>query len=391
MRLTPDLASQIIGRAKTILDREILVADPRGVIVSDGPNIGHISVDAVRAAQEGRTIRGAIEDNLIAWCPFVYEQQTLGSIGIVEREGQVTPEAISLMQGLTEVISNQYFLMEHVQPSEMMRSRFFQQFLNATSGNHDEIFREADILQLNLRSPQAMILVEIEDFEKTVAAVKPDLSHEESDMVIHEAGSKISEVIRQAFRNHPGNIVCYLSKNVFAVSKGIGGESLTIRNTTRFLHEKATYIHEAIKTIMPDQAVTVGVGQYYPELGGLRKSYQEARLSLSVGSKVWGPGAVYHIKQVGMFITLANVAQERKAELAHQILYPLLRDEQLYKTVQTFLQAGLNLTEAAEKLHIHRNTLIYRLDKTKKLIGLDPRVFDDALQIKLGLMFYQET
>ena len=137
--------------------------------------------------------------------------------------------------------------------------------------------------------------------------------------------------------------------------------------------------------------VTLGVGQYYPDLGGLRKSFQEAKLALSVGSKVWESGRTYHIKQVGMYVTLANVAQEHKAELAHQILHPLLQDEQLYKTVQTFLTAGLNLTEAAEKLHVHRNTLIYRLDKTKKMIGLDPRVFDDALQIKLGLMFYQEA
>jgi carbohydrate diacid regulator len=139
-----------------------------------------------------------------------------------------------------------------------------------------------------------------------------------------------------------------------------------------------------------DQPVTIGIGQYYPDLGGLRKSYQDAKLALEVGAKVWGTGRVYHIKQVGMFITLAGTSQDRKAELAHQILSPLLRDEQLFKTVQTFLACGLNLTDAAEKLHIHRNTLIYRLDKTKKLINLDPRHFDDALQIKLGLMFYQE-
>ncbi len=136
---------------------------------------------------------------------------------------------------------------------------------------------------------------------------------------------------------------------------------------------------------------TIGVGQYYPDLRGVRKSYQDAKLALDVGAKVWGLGRVYHIKRVGMFITLANTSQDRKAELAHQILSPLLRDEQLFKTVQAFLASGLNLTEAAEKLHIHRNTLIYRLDKTKKLINLDPRHFDDALQIKLGLMFYQET
>ena len=110
---------------------------------------------------------------------------------------------------------------------------------------------------------------------------------------------------------------------------------------------------------------------YYPDLRGLRKSYQDAKLALDVGSKVWGLGHIYHIKRVGMFITLAGTTQERKAELAHQILSPLLRDEQLFKTVQTFLTSGLNLTDAAEKLHIHRNTLAYRLRRIEEIAGLD--------------------
>ena len=50
----------------------------------------------------------------------------------------------------------------------------------------------------------------------------------------------------------------------------------------------------------------------------------------------------------------------------------------------------MNLTEAAKKLHLHRNTLIYRLNKVKNLIGLNPTSFHDALQIKLGLMVHSE-
>src|SRR5207244_2548370 len=167
----------------------------------------------------------------------------------------------------------------------------------------------------------------------------------------------------------------------FILLKGIVGDSPTTLNTIRFMMEKAEFALSLLQQMDLGHTITLGIGQYYPDLGGLRKSYQDAKLALEVGSKVWGHGRVYHIKHVGMFITLANTTQERKAELAHQILSPLLRDEQLFKTVQAFLASGLNLTEAAEKLHIHRNTLIYRLDKTKKLISLDPRHFDDALQI----------
>jgi carbohydrate diacid regulator len=390
MKLTPEVATEITSRAQLVLNRRIIVTDVRGVEVASGRN-GQVIVDALRACQEGRVVRAGLDDTAIAWCPFVYENETIGSFGVPEEDAQVTPEAISLLQGLAEVIAHQHFLREYIQPSEKMQARFLQQALTSTNVDSSEIYRQADILQMNLRIPQAIMLIEIEDFEQSTLTGRTDLTLDERENRINQRALKIIEHIKAGFQNNSENIIGYFGHNRFVLSKGIGGEGLTTRNTARFLQEKATYVHEILQKFLPKSTITLGVGQYYPDLGGLRKSYQEARLSLIVGSRVWGPGRVYHIKQVGMFVTLANVAQEHKAELAHQILYPLLKDEQLYKTVHTFLSSGLNLTEAAEKLHVHRNTLIYRLDKTKKVIGLDPRVFDDALQIKLGLMFYQEA
>ncbi len=389
MKLSPDIAAEITGRAKLVLARKILVTDVRGAEVI-AERAGQVIVDALRACQEGRVVRAQFDGLPMAWCPFVYENETIGAFGIPEEEAQVTPEAISLLQGLAEVITHQHFLMEYVQPSEKMQANFFKQALSSNNLDTNEIYRQADILQMNLRVPQAVILIELDGFERHTFN-QAGLSLDEKDARINQLSLSVIQRIKDAFNNNSENIVCYFGANRFILSKGIGGEGLTTRNTTRFLNEKSKYIHDILLADLKEFPITIGIGQFYPELGGLRKSYQEAKLALSVGAKVWGLGKSYHIKQVGMFVTLANVAQEHKAELAHQILYPLLKDEQLYKTVQTFLTCGLNLTEAAEKLHVHRNTLIYRLDKTKKVIGLDPRVFDDALQIKLGLMFYQEA
>lgn len=390
MRLTPQVATEITARARLVLKREVLVADDRGIILMGEPE-GRIAVDALRACQEGRITRATFHDQAVVWCPFVYENVTVGAFGVLEEEVQVTPEALGLLQGLAEVITHQHFLLTHIQPTEKMRATFIRQVLASNNLDAAETYRQADILQMNLRQPQAIILIQIEDLEEDVVRSEVELSLEEKENRIANHCNNIRGIILEAFHNHSGNLSSYIGNNQFVLSKGIGGDGLTTRNTTRFLMEKAAYIHGTLTKALPKRVVSLGIGQYYPDLGGLRKSFQEAKLSLNVGTKVWGYGKVYHIKQVGMYITLANVAQERKAELAHQILHPLLRDEQLFKTVQTFLTAGLNLTEAAEKLHVHRNTLIYRLDKTKKLIGLDPRVFDDALQIKLGLMFYQEV
>lgn len=388
MQITRELAAEIQTKAKAILDREIIVASASGLVVA-GAEDGEFIADAMKAAQDGQQVNGSVGVNRVSWCPFVYEGRTMGVFGIRTENEPIAPETSSLLTGLAEVIVHQHYLLDRMQSTETVRSNFIKELLTAQQIDHDDVYRQADILQLNLRSPQAVILARVEGFENNLHASISQFSDEEQRLELSRQTEKIAEAIRSGFMNYQDNIVSYLGDDTFALLKGIGGASPNTVNTIRFLIDKGGYVHEMLSGLAGKLPVTVGIGQYYPDLGGLRKSFQDATLALNVGSKVWGTGKVYHIKQVGMFTSLANISTDRKAELAHQILHPLLRDQQLYKTVRTFLQCGLNLTEAAAKLHIHRNTLIYRLDKTKKLVGLDPRHFDDALQIKLGLMFYQ--
>ncbi len=389
MQINTQLAKQIIGKAHSILDRQIMIADMSGQILAGGSEDERFSAEALRSSQTGKQVTEEIHGTTIKWCPFVYEGQTVGVFGIVLDSGPITPEAIMLLQGLAEVIVYQHTLLDRLQSTEVMRAEFVKTMLTAPTVEANDIYRQADILQLNLRLPQAVIVFKVHSLEQRIRQEYSGLSPEEQRLELANVVDRITSGVREGFNGSNENLVAYLGDDLFVLIKGIGGDGQTTLNTIRFLTEKGQHVMDTLAAMELGHELTVGIGQYYPDLGGLRKSYQDAKLALEVGAKVWGRGRTYHIKQVGMFITLANTTQDRKAELAQQILHPLLRDEQLYKTVQAFLVSGLNLTDAAEKLHIHRNTLIYRLDKTKKLIALDPRHFDDALQIKLGLMFYQ--
>ncbi len=389
MQLNAALAKQIADKSGQVLKRDILIADLAGQLLAGATWRGFIP-EALGVAQTGQAATADFQDHQTKWWPFVYEGQTIAVFGLAIDANPITQEAITLLQGLAEVIVYQHFLLDKIQSAERVRAEFIRHALTASSVDVDDIYRQSDILQLNLRAPQTALLIHVEGLEAKVHRQHATLSTEEQQLQLNDVTERISSHIREGYKNFPDNLVAYLGNDIFVLLKGIGGESLTTLNTIRFITEKAKYTLEILQKLNLGHTITIGVGQYYPNLRGLRKSYQDAKLALEVGTKVWGAGRIYHIKSVGMFITLASTSQERKAELAYQILSPLLRDEQLFKTIQAFLAAGLNLTDAAEKLHIHRNTLIYRLDKTKKLINLDPRHFDDALQIKLGLMFYQD-
>jgi len=390
MQISQELAEQIRDKAQLVLQRKVLVADLDGQILV-GSTGATFSTEAMEASRTGQLVIASHTDSSIHWSPFVYERQAIGVLGVLTSNDQITGDVISLLQGLAEVIVHQNLLIDRISSDTVVKADFLKTLLTTQAINPDEARQQADILGLNLRSSQAVILFEIRGFEQTNLLGLSDLSREEQRLKVLQVVEAIDKLVGSSFENYQDNILAYAEHNNFILLKGIGGDSLNTLNTIRFMKEKADYLQKTLSTLYSKEQITIGVGQYYPDLGGLRKSYQDAQLALSVGLKVWGPGRIYHIKDVGMYITLANVGSERKAELAHQILNPLLRDSQLFGTVQAFLDNDLNLTDAASKLHIHRNTLIYRLDKTKKLINLDPRHFDDALQIKLGLMFNQNA
>ena len=392
MLLNHALAKQIVDKAHSILKRDIALSDLSGQILAANNDVHRVFVsEALNVAQTGRPSTAEYQGQQTKWWPFVYESNTIAVFGLPLETGPITQEAMTLLEGLAEVIVYQHFLLDKIQSAERVRADFIKLALTARDVDVDDIYRQADILQLGIRSPQAIIIAHLDGLETATREKYANLSSEEQGLELDHETERISSHIRTGFKSTATDPVAYIGGDRFVILKGISGDSLTTLNTIRFMSEKGDLALALLQNLQLSYTITIGIGQYYPDLRGLRKSYQDAKLALEVGSKVWGFGHTYHIKRVGMFITLANTSQDRKAELAHQLLSPLLRDEQLFKTVQTFLLSGLNLTEAAERLHIHRNTLIYRLDKTKKLINLDPRHFDDALQIKLGLMFYQEV
>ena len=64
----------------------------------------------------------------------------------------------------------------------------------------------------------------------------------------------------------------------------------------------------------------------------------------------------------------------------------MLEDEEAMSTISKFFENNLNISETARQLYVHRNTLVYRLERIEKSVGLDIRKFDDALTFKIALM-----
>lgn len=135
--------------------------------------------------------------------------------------------------------------------------------------------------------------------------------------------------------------------------------------------------------------VHIGIGMPADTLKDTAKSYREASLALTVGAIFENDTYVMRYDQLG----LGRLIYQLPPTLCHMFLdevfpkgaYEALDSETLL-TIQKFFENNLNGSETSRQLFVHRNTLVYRLDKVQKITGLDLRSFDDAVLFKLASM-----
>jgi carbohydrate diacid regulator len=108
-------------------------------------------------------------------------------------------------------------------------------------------------------------------------------------------------------------------------------------------------------------------------------------MALSLGRSVQGEEHVHSIEELAVAVFVGAADHRAKVDLARQLLAPLEDEPHLAQTLELFFQQDASASTAASRLSIHRNTLSYRLDRITALTGLDPRRFDDAVQLRLAL------
>jgi len=139
----------------------------------------------------------------------------------------------------------------------------------------------------------------------------------------------------------------------------------------------------------PDNDVHIAYGTIVNEIKEVSRSYKEARMALDVG-KIF-----FEEKNIIAYSTLGI------GRLIYQLPIPLCKmfireifdgkspdefDQETLMTINKFFENNLNVSETSRQLYIHRNTLVYRLDKLQKTTGLDLRIFEDAITFRIALM-----
>ncbi len=158
------------------------------------------------------------------------------------------------------------------------------------------------------------------------------------------------------------------------------------------INETDIALVKEIKTDMSGEFYThcvIGIGTPVTGIKDLARSFKEAQVALEVGKVFDTERTIISYDNLG----IARLVYQLPTTLCDMFLKEVFKkgsieslDQETLFTIQRFFENNLNVSETSRKLFVHRNTLVYRLEKIKKLTGLDLREFEDAIVFKVALM-----
>ncbi len=241
------------------------------------------------------------------------------------------------------------------------RNNFFQNLLLDNMLLID-VYNRARKLKIEVSVPRVIILVETKNSQDNTA----------------------QELLASMYGQHSGDYVTAVDENSVILIKNLS------RGQT---YEDVNKIATTIVDMMNTEAmlnVRVSYGTIVDEIKDLSKSFKEAKMALDVGRIFYAEKRVNAYNTLGIGRLIYQLPESLCRIFIDEIFggkeVPDDLDEETLNTINKFFENNLNVSETSRQLFVHRNTLVYRIEKLQKSSGLDVRNFDDALTFKIALM-----
>ena len=200
-----------------------------------------------------------------------------------------------------------------------------------------------------------------------------------------EKDNTAAEFLKGMFSAQSGDFITAIDE-----SNGILIKSLEASDGEKQIKQTAQTIVDMMSTEAM-MNVRVAYGTVVHELKDVSKSYKEAMMALDVGKIFYVEKKVISYSSLG----IGRLIYQLPANLCKIFIDEIFGDndpgdfdEEIVSTVNKFFENNLNVSETSRQLFVHRNTLVYRIEKLEKSTGLDVRTFDDALTFKIAMMVY---
>jgi carbohydrate diacid regulator len=339
-----------IDELKAITKVDLGVIDMDGITVAstfDTSGISHALIDSfVQSPADSQIVKDYNMLKVLEEDEVIYVLIAKGTGSDAYTIGKV---AVSQLQNLVIAYKEHYD-----------KNNFFQNLLLDNLLLVD-IYNKAKKLRIESDKPRVVFLVEAQNDKDNIAM----------------------ELLKNLFEDQDGTYITAVEQKNIIIIKDVSSVSA---------YSEVEQNAQVIVDMLNSEAMLiakVAYGTIVPELKEVSKSYKEAKMALDVGKIFYMEKSItaYNTLGIGRLIYQlpVNLCRMYIQEIFGDTLPEELDDEMLM-TVQKFFDNNLNVSETSRQLYVHRNTLVYRIEKLHQATGLDVRKFDDALTFKIALM-----
>lgn len=393
LQLNHAIAQRIVERLTDQTDLQVSVTDRAGVVLaSSAPALlGTRPEHAARVLGSGAAETSPQGDQSALGLPLCYADLLVGAL-LLER---LTPPELPrarVYRTLAELFIHQMAVIEQLPRQTWVRDKLVADLLSQQAqASPDVLQREAALLGIDLELPRVVVLFDSGALVERLSAApaEPDrLPRIARTLRLEQAHSALIDHARQALGLREADELGFIDDHrMVLLALAEPGAPAAPREglqalVQRFLDSSA---HDF------GLPLSAGVGRVAPDWRALPRSCADARFAVAIGVRLHGPGRVFQPRDLGLAGLVCNDDPQLKAALAEALLAPLAVEPELLTTLELFLATDLSPSLAAERLHIHRHTLAYRLEKIRLLTGLDPRRFAGAAQFAAALMLRQSA
>lgn len=399
MKITQKLAQDIVDKTMNILGKNINIMDEKGVIIGSGDKsrLNKFHEGAAKVIKEGKKLEIYSKDinHLVGAKPGInlpieHNNKIIGVVGITGEPNEVSPFG-EVIKMTVEMMLQQEFLLKEIQLEKQAQENFIHDLISGRIGNDPDLFlTRGQIVGYDILIPRVALVMDIYQFEKTAKqSLQAFKGSKEGEIHLQRLKNDVLKTIQGIFVDNPQEIASYTGGDRFVVLKIVN-----LTDSDEILRKKLLRIGKKIKNTISQQMkfkVTIGIGEYHEDIRGISKSFKEATQALDVGTKLEGAGDIYHVDNLGVGKLLAEIKRESQKEFMEKTIYSTKNNkekkinETLLETLKAFFDNNLSILKTAKVIYVHRNTLLYRLRRVKEITGLDPKKFDDAVQLRMAL------
>lgn len=348
--ITNQIIQNEIDNLNEITKVEFCVYTPDGdmIVKSKGAKPGDAEVihKFIESGADSQSMNECHYMKVMEDSDVAYVLQSIGNAEFAHTMGKV---AVSQLESLIVAYKE-----------KLDRSTFFQNLLMDNLLLVD-IHNRASKLHIENEKPRMVFLVELKNDKDNVA----------------------SQLLKSMFVQQGGNYITSIDDNTVVLIKDIKADSA--------MEECEEVAHTIVDMLGAEAMLSVRVAYGLPvsELKNLSKCYKEAKMALEVGNIFHSQMTVLSYENLGIGRLIYQLPVNLCKIFVKEVFgdtKPEDIDDETISTINKFFENNLNVSETARQLYIHRNTLVYRMEKLLKAIGLDMRKFDDAVTFKIAMM-----